>query len=420
MTISANYKKYFSFSLTFLFLVGLGSLLPLAGAEEATAADKEQSDGFPSDPGWIKERWFRSDVNLRKQAEELLEKGKYGKAAKVFQKMAERAETTETAKFAREEAAKCFLKDKNFNSAYIAYQQLAREFPLQVSYDEITMQLRRIAAAFASGKASLFGFDNLGKACEVYQTILALAPFSDEAPADMLYLGALQEQDHKDQEAISTYREIMQRFPDSQQSASAQLRLADLLLKRAERVENDRPLAQEVRELCQDFLVEYPEHSGRDKAEELKAGAERILAKRLLGLAQFYTGPVHSRPEAARKYLRQLLEDYGETAVADDARRLLGQLEGETVEVDGEASKEESEQEQSAPEMIAKYRRLPEIAEERGDDSSPEDDADGDTDKDEGESDDEDKRKGEKEEDTSEQTPRDNDKWLRSLDDLAR
>lgn len=394
--------------LTLLLLAAL--LFSISGLTASAGDGDNGNTGFPSDPGWIKDRFIRSDIDLGEKVQGLLEKGKYGKAAKVFQEMAERAEKTEAAKFSQEEAAKCFLKDKNFNAAFAAYRKLARQFPLLVSYEKINMQLRRIAAAFASGKASRLGFANYDKACEVYQTILKLTPYSEEAAADMIYLGSLQEADKRYQDAVSTYRKLMRRFPETPQRATAQLRLARLLLERAERVENIQPLAREARELCRDFLDRWDEHEGRGKAEELLARADEILAGRLLDLARFYTGPVHSRPEAARKYLETLLEKYNKTQAADDARRLMAQLDNEPV--DGEGSgKEGSRAGESVPEMIAKYRRLPRVSEGEHDSSDSGDANGGDSKADAAE---------EENEDRGDEKPSgQEDKWLRSLDDLS-
>jgi len=320
-------------------------------------------DSLPSDPGWTKYRLIRSDINFAEKAQELVKKGKYGKAAGVYGKMVNRATAVENEAYALRMKARNLLKAGKLNKAYDAYKNLAGNYPRYTPYDQVNMKLRRIAAAYASGEASFFGASNLARAREIYQTILQFAPAGPQASEDLMHLAELQRRSGRNEEAMATYRKVIRQFRNSKQAKSARLELAELLVGKAKRFEEVKRFAQKAKDLAQEYMNMTDSDKSSDKAKEIIAKAKELLADRLMYLARFYTGVAHYRPEAAKRYLNDVISQYSNTSRVSDAEQMLASISDKKEKIKAKDEKKDVEKKKewkkSVDEMITKSRRLP-------------------------------------------------------------
>lgn len=318
----------------------------------------------PRDPAWTYSRILRGDVDLAAKAQRLTRQGKYGAAAKVFEKMYSRATSTESRAYALTQQAECLFQAGKYYDAFTAYERLGENFPQQVDYQLINTRLRHMAEAYVAGSVSFLGGPNLEQAREIYKLILVFSPAGKQAPADTMRLAELQAKSKRREKALVTYQEVVRKFPESEQAPYARLALAELYIRKAQETRNRWEPARRARQIVAYYLDHYPEHPGRQRGRAIAQAADEEVADDLLYLGRFYCRPAHYRPDVARRNLSDLIREYGDTNAASEARALLAQIEGGPAPSDEAAAPVKPPTVEMTPEELLKARRrLPEPAE---------------------------------------------------------
>ena len=321
------------------------------------SASAQETNAAPADPGWERNRLLRPDVDLAAKAARLERADDFGAAAKVYREMVAAASTENAKVFALQRQAECLYQAGKLEPAYSAYRKLGEGYPRAVDYSYINQRLRQIAEAYASGTGRFLGAVDLETAREIYKLVLTFAPAGPQAPADTMRLAELQTTDDLTAKARLTYREVLQKFPQSDEAPYARLALAELYLRRAHETQERWEPARQARQAVDIFTQRHSEHPALPRAKALGQAADEELAQHLLYLGQFYYRPAHYRPQVTRRYLSDLIREYGHTTAAAEARMLLAQLEGRDVEiVDGAQPPEEA---LTPEQLLSQRRRLP-------------------------------------------------------------
>ncbi len=283
-----------------------------------------------------------ADIDLTELAQQFIDQGSYREAANMYASIASISENPDNTLFALVRQADALLMAREYRRALDNYQALADNFPTILPYQHIASNLRVIADAYAAGDAGLFGLTSLGKAREIYNSILEMAPAGANTAADMLHLGRLQEQEGDIDMALETYRTIARRYGGTAEAREARLNRITLLIEESnERIAADH-LVRRARNEAQSFIEDYPDTEAAERARTLKEQAEEILGRHLLYLGNFYLRKAHYRPEAAERYLNELLETYPDTVAAADAGEVLDRAENLKQGAAAKASEEAS------------------------------------------------------------------------------
>lgn len=288
--------------------------------------------------------------DVTQQAEQLLEQRAYGKAARLYRSAAAVVDDPADKAYALVREADCYLAAEDYRKAYKKYRKAYEQVPQSMPYDHVAAQLRKIADAFEQGEATLFGMGGTGKAREVFEFIIDMAPARRGVGHDMVALGNLQRQEGKHREAIDTYRQVERRFQGSEAAHKASLERTKTLLELAELEEGSQALIRRASFSAQQFLEENPDHALAGEMATLSKRADELLAGNLLYLATFYMRDAHSTEDtgkAVRRYLSDVIRTYPDTEAADRAETLLEQLESQ-----GQAA-DSSEEETVAPESAS-------------------------------------------------------------------
>lgn len=125
----------------------------------------------------------------------------------------------------------------------------------------------------------------------------------------------------KPEEAANVYQAILKNDPAQN---DIRLKFALLLEEFSRKGDGDgRKLRAAVREANTFLARAAADHPGRAQAEKLLQKAQETQAERLLIQAKFYLLRRHRRPDAARRYLLDIVKDFPHTRAAEEAKTIL-------------------------------------------------------------------------------------------------
>ena len=247
--------------------------------------------------------------------------GQYRQAAKIYGKLA--GLYTEKANIALllSKQARCQLLAGKIHVARESYEALLTGYPLYISYEKTVEHLRQLADCFELGKGTFLGIRDEHAAASIYELIVRETPAIHVSLKDRLKLAELLLKIEKPEEAANAYQAILKKDPGQN---DIRLKFALLLEEFSRKGDGDgRKLRAAVRE-ANTFLANAPaEHPGRADAEKLLQNALETQAERLLTQANFYLLRRHRRPDAARRYLLDIVKEFPQTRAAEEARAIL-------------------------------------------------------------------------------------------------
>ncbi len=261
---------------------------------------------------------------LTERAVELEKAGSYKRAGGVYQRAARLCADRREVAHLKLQAAHCYLLAGRLSRSLDLYEELFSKFQLYIPYDEVTAQLRQLAECNELGRGTFLGFKDPDTACKIYRMIILETPSVHVTMADRLKLAELLEADGRPEEAANVYLEAIKKSPND---ASLRLKLAMLLLRLSQRGQGDSDGSQlrgAIRE-AKAFLrlADEDDEKGRAMAATILDQAAEGMAARLLDQARFYLRRRFYRPEAARRYAKEIVEQYPDTAAAAQARVML-------------------------------------------------------------------------------------------------
>jgi len=170
-----------------------------------------------------------------------------------------------------------------------------------------------------------FHGDNINQAVEIYESVLAHAPFAKFAAELKYRLGRLYIWQNKIDEALRQFRSITREHSGCREEKYAYFELANALIQLAEHGDGDGSYGRQAEETLRIIVNKYPDDPEIDWAREQLKVASTYAAERLYKLGAFY----HSRDndQTAARYLHELLARYPETEPATDAEELLAEID---------------------------------------------------------------------------------------------
>ncbi len=160
---------------------------------------------------------------------------------------------------------------------------------------------------------------------DAYSSALKLAPSAPQAPNTRLRLARIHQEENHLLQAVDEYKEIMDLHPDSEAARYAYVELAGLYCLLAERGDGDGSWAKLATKQLDDFIAKYPADPEITWAKQKRAHMDELNAKRLYGLASYYHKD--GKDAVAKKYLGQIVRDYGASENAIPAEQLLAEID---------------------------------------------------------------------------------------------
>jgi len=256
--------------------------------------------------------------------------GRWSKAAKHYDALVREWPASAEAPAAQRRLAEILLeKDDDAEGAFEEYKYLVDFYSFRCDYGAAVDRMYDIANVLRMrGKTVMFfRFKNTEDVRRAYERCVLLAPGAAWAPAAMLTIGALREEEGHDAEAVKVYENLRNLHRDTPEARDA------AVLEAAARMRLLREHGYN-RERCLetiDFLKSAVSYVNRDDVPVIEchlADAKVLLEDGAYQAALFYDSRMRTKRSAVSAYERFLAE-FPNSVRADDVRARLAELKGE-------------------------------------------------------------------------------------------
>ncbi|HVU32105.1 MAG TPA: tetratricopeptide repeat protein [Opitutaceae bacterium] len=270
-----------------------------------------------------------SQMNKARSAEE---SGRLRSAIKTYNNIGKRYPNSIYAPEALYRAAMLYLKRRDWDKAFLTFQQVLGRYPNTRRFDEIIGQQYRIAAALLDGaRGRIFwgllpGFRQREKSIGYFETILANAPYSDYAPLSLMNIARGHAYLNQTEEAIDALDRMINTYPQSILTPDAYLKLAQTDARLVDGPYYDQAATKESISYFTDFMLLYPADPNIGAAENGLDQMKTMLAESKIKIGDFYFKK-RDNYKAARVFYNEAITAYPDSAVAKVAKDKLAQVD---------------------------------------------------------------------------------------------
>ncbi|MEX1110910.1 MAG: outer membrane protein assembly factor BamD [Chthoniobacterales bacterium] len=282
---------------------------------------------------------------LMQQAADLEGTGDNNRAAAAYRDIVRRFPVSPAAPAAQFRLAELVDQSGNPRRAFEAYQKLVDDYPQSREFDRALAAQLAIADGFLERR-------RYEQASEMYNSLLAGAPFTKFAPEAQFKLGQSLENRREYAKSIEAYQMLLDRYPASDYADDALYQIGYVQLTEALGRSQDLSAAVDAKNTFEEFLMEYP---NSEKAAQARDNLNRMTGREagdLLSIAQFYDR--NSNYRAAVIYYADLVRRQPGT---DDAKLANERIEEIRASVGDDELRSGPERAETG-ERVAMRRRL--------------------------------------------------------------
>lgn len=258
--------------------------------------------------------------------------GRYRKSANAYQSLVYAWPDSPEAPQAQLALAMVQEKRQLFAKAFDEYQYLFEYYPGQFDYRDILDRQFKIANyLMKTPKASFLffpGFAAPERALPMYEKIIKNAPTGAQAATAQLNIGIIHESNEEEEEAVTAYEILQNRYNDANLAAEASFREAHCLVKLRDQRPNDEDTCNAARAALVQYITTYPGHENVGQARGFLKTLNDQQAQRAYDLARYYQTIAH-RPKAAIIAYEDFLRKYSGTPLEKSAKEQLAILNKE-------------------------------------------------------------------------------------------
>lgn len=290
---------------------------------------------------------------------EQINNGKYKKVAKYCKKQSNNSELSVTARADNTIVmADCYALNGNREDAVEGYLRVLTYDRLYVNTSDVVRKLYAIACEYRDGVDTFMGFSYNQEAIDILIQLHLNAPGHELAPKILLDLIRIYVDTEDYGAAIVQVYAMSKKYPLSIESQESFFLLAKCYYNMALKYDQDGDNARQAMILMQDFITYYPKHPLAERARTAIAEMQNLLAGYLYHKALFYWEAKYAyqrKPEAARRYLYDMLREYPQSDYTEQAKELIAQIEASLAEQKKKEIK--AQEEASAERLKAKEKR---------------------------------------------------------------
>ena len=282
---------------------------------------------------------------LMQQAADLEGAGNSNRAAATYRDIVRRFPVSPAAPAAQFRLAELIDQSGNPRRAFESYQKLVDDYPQSREFDRALAAQLAIADGFLERR-------RYEQASEMYNSLLATAPFTKFAPEAQFKLGQSLENRREYAKSIEAYQMLLDRYPASDYADDALYQIGYVQLTEALGRSQDLSAAIDAKNTFEEFLAEYP---NSEKAAQARDNLNRMTGREagdLLSIAQFYDR--NSNYRAAVIYYADLVRRQPGT---DDAKLANERIEEIRASVGADELRSGPERAETG-ERVAMRRRL--------------------------------------------------------------
>lgn len=281
-------------------------------------------------------KWINPNYAVKDTPEEQMEwamafyeAGEYKKAISEFDKLIESYPNSASTPSAQYYKGRSYEELEDFYQAFLAYQTAIDKYPYNEKVDEIIERQYKIGSIFLDGqKAKILGMKILpamDKAVEVLTKVVENSPYGRYADLAQFKIGEAYKKQEFYEDAMLAYQKLIDNYPNSQLAEDARYQIAVCTYY----ISRDPYYDQEFTDKA---IEEYKELIKKTSDIELNKEARATLdklrekkAKSTFETAKFYERS--KRYKSAIIYYTEVVENYGDTSIAEESLQKIRDLE---------------------------------------------------------------------------------------------
>ena len=261
--------------------------------------------------------------------QELVAGGNFSKAAKQLDALVRNWPTAPEAWKAQQQLAAIQVEPlKDFEDAFKSYRYLLDFYSLQCDYKAIADKLYQLAGILKiEGKEIMFvRFENTVDVRRAYEQCVLRAPGASWVPEAMLTIAALRVDEGRPEEAVKVYENLRNLHPETDFARTAVFREAEVRMSMLRDHEYNRSRCQDTIDYMK-LALRTCQPSDAAAIQAFLVEAQSLIADESYRAAKFYDSRTRTKRSAINAYER-FLEDYPQSAHADEVRDRLNELKG--------------------------------------------------------------------------------------------
>ena len=265
-----------------------------------------------------------------KKAMERYEVSDFKTALVEFRKVLKHYADSKEAPEAQYYIGKCYEALGDPYQAFLEYQKVVDSYPYSERIGEIVELEYNIGDYFLNRERHKWlgiVMDELFEhpSIEIFGKVIANAPYSEPAQAAQYKLGLLYKGLARYEEAIKSFTELIEKYPESKWNAPAKYQLALCSARASLDSDYDQELTQQAKENFEEFLAENPDAEISEEAQKEFAELRNKEAEKYFNIAAFY----HKQHDfsGAKVYYNYVLKNYPGSSWADKAKEELKKAE---------------------------------------------------------------------------------------------
>ena len=261
--------------------------------------------------------------------QELVAGGNFSKAAKQLDALVRNWPTAPEAWKAQQQLAAIQVEPlKDFEDAFKSYRYLLDFYSLQCDYKAIADKLYQLAGILKiEGKEIMFvRFENTVDVRRAYEQCVLRAPGASWVPEAMLTIAALRVDEGRPEEAVKVYENLRNLHPETDFARTAVFREAEVRMSMLRDHEYNRSRCQDTIDYMK-LALRTCHPSDAAAIQAFLDEAQSLIADEAYRAAKFYDSRTRTKRSAINAYER-FLEDYPQSAHADEIRDRLNELKG--------------------------------------------------------------------------------------------
>lgn len=284
-------------------------------------------------------RWFSwingpAMTNATEQlayAEACRQEGSWRTARRAYDALVREWPASPEAPLAQEKLAEMYLSHYlEYDEAFEEYKYLLDYYSSQCDYDATVKKLYDVAKLMEEeGKTFMFfRFANTVDVRRAFEAVVLRSPGADFAPAAMLTVAKLREDDDEDGKAVQVYENLRNLYPYAVEAKTALYREAAARMRLLRNHAYNRSRCQDTVDFLKASLASNPSAEVRDELAAWLREAVGQLEDEAYAAAKFYDSRTRTKRSAINAYER-FVRDYPASRHTEEALARLEELKEE-------------------------------------------------------------------------------------------
>ncbi|MEO0453656.1 MAG: outer membrane protein assembly factor BamD [Verrucomicrobiota bacterium] len=224
-----------------------------------------------------------------------------------------------------------YMKERmgDFWAAYKAYQKVVEKYSTNQFFNLAIERQYNIGNLYLAGEPQRLWkiplLPSMEKTVEIFETVVKNAPYGTYAAPSHFKIGLARENQGSYSKAISSYTQLLDRYPGSDLADDAQYQIGYAWFRASSLPDYDQSAAEKAIEAFQDFLVKYPNSEKVAQAEEYVGKLTSRKVEGSFNIAKFYEKQKNFK--AALIYYREVVREGPETEFAELATERIDALD---------------------------------------------------------------------------------------------